>query len=102
MSDEDYMRAAVELAREAGANDEVPVGAVVVLNGEIVGRGIASGEFRAMDVRGAVMSLIFPMIMLCLHKHSLGACMPEVEMMDPHAFTRQHVEIVLNGLRGRA
>ena len=39
MSDEDYMRAAVELAREAGANDEVPVGAVVVLNGEIVGRG---------------------------------------------------------------
>lgn len=39
MSDEDYMRAAIELAREAGANDEVPVGAVVVLNGEIVGRG---------------------------------------------------------------
>lgn len=39
MSDEDYMRAALELAREAGANDEVPVGAVVVLNGEIVGRG---------------------------------------------------------------
>ncbi len=72
------------------------------LVGEIVGRGIASGEFRAMDVRGAVMSLIFPMIMLCLHKHSLGACMPEVEMMDPHAFIRQHVEIVLNGLRGRA
>ena len=39
MSDEDYMRAAMELAREAGANDEVPVGAVVVLNGDIVGRG---------------------------------------------------------------
>ena len=39
MSDEDYMRAAMDLAREAGANDEVPVGAVVVLNGEIVGRG---------------------------------------------------------------
>ena len=39
MSDEDYMRAAMALAREAGANDEVPVRAVVVLNGEIVGRG---------------------------------------------------------------
>lgn len=39
MSDEDYMRAALELAREAGANDEVPVGAVVVLKGDIVGRG---------------------------------------------------------------
>lgn len=33
------MRAAIEQAREAGACDEVPVGAVVVLNGEIVGRG---------------------------------------------------------------
>jgi tRNA(adenine34) deaminase len=39
MNDEDYMRAAIEQAREAGACDEVPVGAVVVLNGEIVGRG---------------------------------------------------------------
>ncbi len=39
MSDEDYMRAAMALAREAGASDEVPVGAVVVLNGEIIGRG---------------------------------------------------------------
>lgn len=39
MNDVDYMRAAIEQAREAGACDEVPVGAVVVLNGEIVGRG---------------------------------------------------------------
>lgn len=39
MNDEDYMRAALEQARQAGACDEVPVGAVVVLEGEIVGRG---------------------------------------------------------------
>jgi tRNA(adenine34) deaminase len=39
MNDEDNMRAALELARQAGAGDEVPVGAVVVLDGEIVGRG---------------------------------------------------------------
>lgn len=39
MNDVDYMRAAIEQAREAGACDEVPVGALVVLNGEIVGRG---------------------------------------------------------------
>ena len=39
MNDEDYMRAALEQARQAGACDEVPVGAVVVLDGEIVGRG---------------------------------------------------------------
>ena len=39
MNDEDYMRAALEQARQAVACDEVPVGAVVVLDGEIVGRG---------------------------------------------------------------
>lgn len=33
------MRAALGLAREAGAAEEVPVGAVVVVGGEIVGRG---------------------------------------------------------------
>src|SRR5690606_25836406 len=39
MKDEDYMRAALEQAREAGSLDEVPVGAVVVCDGQIVGRG---------------------------------------------------------------
>lgn len=38
-SDEFFMREALALAREAGAADEVPVGAVVVCEGEIVGRG---------------------------------------------------------------
>ena len=39
MSDEDYMRHALELASRAQAAGEVPVGAVVVKDGEIVGRG---------------------------------------------------------------
>jgi tRNA(adenine34) deaminase len=39
MTDEDFMRLALELAREARASGEVPVGAVVVKDGEIVGRG---------------------------------------------------------------
>ena len=34
-----FMRAALELARQAEAAGEVPVGAVVVKNGEIIGRG---------------------------------------------------------------
>lgn len=37
--DEHYMRQALKLAREAGDAGEVPVGAVVVLNGQILGRG---------------------------------------------------------------
>ncbi|MDR2689770.1 MAG: tRNA adenosine(34) deaminase TadA [Azoarcus sp.] len=37
--DVDFMNEALALAREAGAAGEVPVGAVVVREGEIVGRG---------------------------------------------------------------
>lgn len=36
---ETYMRAALELAREAADDGEVPVGAVVVQNGLIIGKG---------------------------------------------------------------
>lgn len=39
MNDEFFMQAALEQARLAGAAGEVPVGAVVVREGEIVGRG---------------------------------------------------------------
>ncbi|MEW6561737.1 MAG: tRNA adenosine(34) deaminase TadA [Pseudomonadota bacterium] len=39
MADEVFMRAALELAELAQAAGEVPVGAVVVKDGEIVGRG---------------------------------------------------------------
>ncbi|MGA7750921.1 MAG: tRNA adenosine(34) deaminase TadA [Gallionella sp.] len=39
MTDADYMRHALEQANRARAAGEVPVGAVVVLDGEIIGRG---------------------------------------------------------------
>jgi tRNA(adenine34) deaminase len=39
MSDEDFMREALELAREAAQAGEVPVGAVVVREGRVIGRG---------------------------------------------------------------
>ncbi len=39
MSDERFMQRALELARQAQAENEVPVGAVVVLEGKIVGEG---------------------------------------------------------------
>lgn len=42
MNDEIFMRAAMELAQQAEAAGEVPVGAVVVRDGEIVGRGFNS------------------------------------------------------------
>jgi len=39
MDDERFMGLALDLAREAGAAGEVPVGALVVSDGEVVGRG---------------------------------------------------------------
>jgi len=39
MSDEIFMRRALELAQRAGAEGEVPVGAVVVMDGRLVGEG---------------------------------------------------------------
>lgn len=38
-SDEKFMREALQLARQAQSAGEVPVGAIVVMEGEIVGRG---------------------------------------------------------------
>lgn len=39
MSDIEFMQYALALAEEAASNDEVPVGAIVVKNGEIIGKG---------------------------------------------------------------
>lgn len=39
MSDKVFMQAAIEMAQLASENNEVPVGAIVVKNNEIIGRG---------------------------------------------------------------
>src|SRR5216684_1074070 len=46
--DEQFMRQALELARQAEAKGEVPVGAVVVVDGEVCGRGLNS-PIRSSD-----------------------------------------------------
>jgi tRNA(adenine34) deaminase len=60
--DESFMREALALAQEARANNEVPVGAIVVKDGEIIGRGFnapilcsdptAHAEVRALRAAG--------------------------------------------------
>lgn len=58
MSDSDFMQIALDLAQQAAAAGEVPVGAIIVKDGEIIGRGsnapitthdpTAHAEIRAM------------------------------------------------------
>jgi len=66
------------------------------LVGTILARGIASGEFRRVDVESAVHSLLLPMVMLCTHKHALGACTQHT--IDAPAFIAEHVDLVVRGL----
>ena len=46
MTDLDYMKIAYELAKEAGFAGEIPVGAVVVLNDKIIGKGFNKRESK--------------------------------------------------------
>jgi AcrR family transcriptional regulator len=77
------------------------------LIGQVLRRGIAHGEFREVDVDATVFSLVLPMIMLCLHKHSLAACTitgpdapcpPAAPPLEPENFIRHHFDLVLRGL----
>ena len=65
---------------------------------QIVQRGIASGEFRNVPVDSAVHSLVLPLVMLCVHHHSIGACSGSHGELDGHRFIAEHVELVLAGL----
>jgi AcrR family transcriptional regulator len=63
-------------------------------------RGVVNGEFRPLDIGCAVHSIVMPMIMLCMHKHSLGACGQGGALgQQPHHFIRQHLVLLLEGLR---
>ncbi len=58
MNDTDYMRAALDMASRALAAGEVPVGAVVVMSGEIIGRGFNAPISRHDPTAHAEMSAL--------------------------------------------
>jgi tRNA(adenine34) deaminase len=47
-SDEDFMKVAIELAKKAANNGEVPVGAVIVIDDEVVAKSCNEREARAV------------------------------------------------------
>jgi AcrR family transcriptional regulator len=59
-------------------------------------RGIASGEFREVDVEHAVYCLIAPLLFSALWKHSLG--LYDAKPLDAAALIRCHVDLFLRGL----
>jgi len=77
--------------------DEV-IGPGDQLLGRIVQRGIDSGEFRALPLREMTIVLFAPVIFMCLHKHSLGACPVIGPELEPASVIQAHIDVVLRGM----
>ena len=65
-------------------------------------RGVERGEFVVDDIDSAVHSILMPMILMCLHKHSFAACGIGKEMdIDPVTFMHAHLRLIFAGLQAR-
>jgi AcrR family transcriptional regulator len=65
-------------------------------------RGIERGEFQPVDIDSAVHSILMPMILLCVHKHSFAACGIGKEMdIVPVQFMHAHLRLIFAGLQPR-
>lgn len=65
---------------------------------QILRRGVASGEFRDLDLEHTLHGLFAPMLFLVMWKHSLGLCAPAQTQLDPSAFIDSQLQLLLHGL----
>ncbi|MEO7937790.1 MAG: TetR/AcrR family transcriptional regulator [Burkholderiaceae bacterium] len=64
----------------------------------ILQRGIERGEFRPIDLKYGVHTVLAPMLYLVVWKHSFGACIPQGNPLVPEEYLAAQVDILLNGL----
>ena len=62
----------------------------------VLQRGIADGEFRALDVETAIDVIIAPLLMLVIWRLSLCFCGQET---DPESYLETHFDLLVHGLR---
>ena len=62
----------------------------------ILQRGVALGEFQAMDTDTAVFSLVSTIFFISMWKHSLSACVNQTHF-NPEQFLRDHVATMIRG-----
>jgi AcrR family transcriptional regulator len=60
-------------------------------------RGVASGEFRPVDIETAIDVIMAPLLMLAISRFSLGFCNRKT---TPETYLRTHFELLVKGLRG--
>jgi TetR/AcrR family transcriptional regulator len=65
---------------------------------QILARGVASGEFRPLDLDQAVYTVVAPMIFMMMWKHSMGACAASADIVDPEHFIHMQVDVLLHGM----
>lgn len=102
MEHEDYMREALSLAREAAQEGEVPVGCVIVKDGEIIGRGRNRREELQRTSSHAEMEAI-AQANEALHSWRLDGCTLYVTLepcpMCAGAIINARVPVVVYGAR---
>lgn len=71
------------------------------LIGRILQRGIDRGEFHPTDLQYTAYNIMGGMVFLMNMRHSLGACLPLEQQIDPERFIAAQTAILLDGLRVR-
>ena len=65
----------------------------------LIQRGIDRGEFEVDDIASCVHSILMPLILECVHKHSFMACGIGKDLeIDPVAFMHAHLKLVFRGM----
>ncbi len=67
------------------------------LVGACLRRGMASGEFRQLDMETAIDVVIAPILMLLIWRYSFGCC--QQGESDPERYLQIHTELLRQGLR---
>ena len=65
----------------------------------VLERGIAAGEFRAVDVESAIDVIYAPLLMLVIWRHSFGPC--ACGQQDPETYLRTHLDLLMHGLENQ-
>ena len=66
----------------------------------ILQRGMASGEFRTLDVEHAKLVIVAPVLMLMLWRHSFTGC--RTEPIDAQRYLDCHIDLLNRGLQQAA
>jgi TetR/AcrR family transcriptional regulator len=64
----------------------------------ILQRGVDRGEFRPIDMKYGIFTLLAPMIFLMTWKHSLGACTCALGDLVPEDYLAVQINTILHGL----